>query len=97
MLSHNRLVFLTSFAILSMVAIGLETLLTGPVQWRWWFRMLVAVLVALGVWCIFCSQARPARFPARRLSTPTGHKYLDLPRLRRTCIRFSAGSSCISH
>lgn len=59
MMSHNRLVFLTSFAILAMAAIGLENLLAGPIQRRWWFRTLAAVLLALSAWCFYCSKVLP--------------------------------------
>jgi len=44
MMSHNRLVFLTSFAILSLTAIGLENLLCGSVQRRWWFWLPAGLL-----------------------------------------------------
>jgi hypothetical protein len=59
MMSHNRLVFLTSFAILSMDAGGLENLLAGTVQRRWWFPVLAAVLVGLFAWCLYCSKVLP--------------------------------------
>ena len=51
MMSHNRLVFLASFAILAMMAVGLEVFLQGPVQWRWWFWLPAALLAGLCVWC----------------------------------------------
>jgi len=51
MMSHNRLVFLTSFALLAMTAIGLEVFLHGPVPWRWWLWLPATLLAALGVWC----------------------------------------------
>jgi hypothetical protein len=52
MMSHNRLVFLTSFAILALTATGLETLLHGPIQRRWWFWLPAALLAALSIWCV---------------------------------------------
>ncbi len=55
MMSHNRLVFLTSFAILALMAIGLENLLEGLVEWRWWFWLPATLLVGLGGWCIYRS------------------------------------------
>ena len=53
MMSHNRLVFLTSFAILAMVAVGLEVFLQGPVLWRWWLWLPAALLAGLSGWCVY--------------------------------------------
>ena len=52
MMSHNRLVFVASFAIVAMMAIGLEVLVQGPLKWRWWF-WLPLVLMARVV-CVVC-------------------------------------------
>ena len=41
MMSHNRLAFLTSFAILSMAAIGLDCLLRCSLKRRWWFWLAI--------------------------------------------------------
>ena len=59
MMSHNRLVFLTSFAILALAAIGLENLLRGAVQRRWWFWLPDALLAGLCGWCIYRSISLP--------------------------------------
>jgi len=59
MMSHNRLVFLTSFAILSLTAIGLENLLRGSVQRRWWFWLPAGLLAGLFVWCVYRSMILP--------------------------------------
>jgi hypothetical protein len=59
MMSHNRLVFLTSFAILALAAIGLENLLHGAVQRRWWFWLPGALLAGLCGWCIYRSISLP--------------------------------------
>ena len=59
MMSHNRLVFFTSFAILSLTAIGLENLLTGAVQRRWWFSLPAISLAGLCGWCIYRSMVLP--------------------------------------
>jgi hypothetical protein len=59
MMSHNRLVFLTAFAILSLTAIGLENLLCGSVQRRWWFWLPAGLLAGLFAWCIYRSMILP--------------------------------------
>jgi hypothetical protein len=53
MVSHNRFVFVTSFSILAMAAIGLEVLRHGPIRWRWWLSVPPALLAGLGAWCIY--------------------------------------------
>lgn len=50
MMSHNRLVFATSFAILALAAIGLEVLVRREVRWRWWCWLPLVVLVGLVGW-----------------------------------------------
>ena len=59
MMSHNRLVFVGSLAILAMTSIGLEALLRGEVSRRRWFFLPGTVLAALGLWCFF----RACRLP----------------------------------
>ncbi|MCP4901994.1 MAG: hypothetical protein GY906_33940 [bacterium] len=58
LMSHNRLVFVTSFALLSLAVLGLcklsRTLENGgrSLQWRWWMALPVAALVIFMLWCI---------------------------------------------
>jgi hypothetical protein len=52
MMSHNRLVFAASFAIVVLATTGLEGSLQGPIKWRWLFWLPPLVLAAAGVWCI---------------------------------------------
>ena len=59
MLSHNRFVFATSFAILSMAAVGLDVLWQGEVRWRFLFWAPVAMLVILLLWCGYSSVVLP--------------------------------------
>ena len=59
MMSHNRLVFFASFAILSLTAIGLENLLIGVVQRRWWFWLPAILLAGLCGWCFYRSVVLP--------------------------------------
>jgi hypothetical protein len=53
MMSHNRLVFAASFAVLALTAVGLEALAQGSVRWQQWFWGPVGVLVGLCLWCIY--------------------------------------------
>ena len=51
LMSHNRLVFATSFAILALAAIGLEELAQGRVQWRRGFWLPAGLLAGLSALC----------------------------------------------
>ena len=53
MLSYNRFVFVTSFAILAMAAEGLEVLVQGELRPRWWFWLPTGLVGVLLLWCLF--------------------------------------------
>jgi hypothetical protein len=53
MMSHNRFVFLTCFALLALAATGLEILRDPGFQWRPWGWFPALVLVGLCGWCVF--------------------------------------------
>lgn len=53
MFSHNRLVFLTGFAIAVVAAIGIDQLWRGDVRWRRWHWAWVFLLLGFGGWCAF--------------------------------------------
>ena len=101
MMSHNRLVFLTSFAILALTATGLETLLHGPIQRRWWFWLPAVLLAALCGWCAYRSIVLPepittqTKFDAFYQNVI--HK-IDLLQCKspRTWNKFKHGSSAIT-
>ncbi|MGD0650341.1 MAG: hypothetical protein ABSA97_04250 [Verrucomicrobiia bacterium] len=59
MMSHNRLVFVTSFAILAMTATGLDVLGQAVPQRRRWFWLPTALLAGLCVWCIWRAVTPP--------------------------------------
>jgi hypothetical protein len=61
MMSHNRLVFVASFATLALAAVGLEVFSQGPVPWRWWCWVPAALLAALAGWCVYRSLCLPER------------------------------------
>jgi hypothetical protein len=59
LMSHNRLVFIASFGILTMMAVGLEVFLQGPIPWRWWFWLPLATLAGLCLWCVYRTMFLP--------------------------------------
>ncbi len=59
MMSHNRLTFLSSFAILSMTAIGLDCLLRHSLKRRWWFWLPAVLLAGSFGSCIYLSYVLP--------------------------------------
>ena len=59
LISHNRLVFATSFAILALAAIGLEALFTGMVRWRRELWIPTVVLCAFCFWCFYRAEVLP--------------------------------------
>ena len=50
MMSHNRFVFATGFAILVMAATGLEELITEKARWRKWYWLPLGIFVAVAYW-----------------------------------------------
>jgi hypothetical protein len=52
LMSHNRLVFWTSLAVLAQAAVGLEALQAG-VSFRRWFAIPVGLLAVLGFWSLY--------------------------------------------
>lgn len=59
MMSHNRLVFGASFALLALAATGLDVLLHGPRQWQRWFCFPAVLLAALCLWCVYRTVVLP--------------------------------------
>ncbi len=60
LMSHNRLVFITAFALVSLAAIGLEVLRDGLASNRWWFWAPQGLLAGLLVWCVYRSAQLPS-------------------------------------
>jgi hypothetical protein len=52
LMSHNRLVFIYSFAALTLAAAGLEVLKMEPLRWRQWFWIPALLLAGLGLWSL---------------------------------------------
>ena len=59
MLSHNRFVFVTAFAILALAAVGLDQLWQGNVSRRWWFLLPLTTIAILCGWCIYRTMVLP--------------------------------------
>jgi hypothetical protein len=77
MMSHNRLTFVTSFATLSMTAIGLNCLLRRSLKRRWWFWLPAVLLAGSFTWCIYRSYVLP-----EPLATQLEHALVPGGRLR---------------
>ncbi len=60
MMSHNRFLFVTGFAVLAVAVTGLDALARGEVTWRRWFLVPVLLLTGLGVWCAVDVTGTPA-------------------------------------
>jgi hypothetical protein len=52
-MSHNRLVFASSLAILALAAVGLEAITRDQVRWRAWFWLPATLLAGLCAWCAY--------------------------------------------
>jgi len=65
MMSHNRLVFASSFALLAMAAVGLDALGQGEAHWQKWFWAAVAILAMLMAWCVFRSVDLPVTITSK--------------------------------
>jgi len=59
LMSHNRLVFASSFAILALAAIGLESMLTDERRRRFWWWLHVSLLLGFLGWCVYRSLVLP--------------------------------------
>ncbi len=60
-LSHNRFVFVTSFAVLMLAAIGLNTLWEARLVRRQWFLLPMAIVSLLLAWCLYRTAVLPER------------------------------------
>src|SRR5205085_3051665 len=77
MMSHNRLVFLASFAILALTGVGLDALLQGLVRWRWWFWLPGGILLGLCLWSVYRTVRLPEPFRTQLVSTVLQGKEVD--------------------
>jgi hypothetical protein len=72
-MSHNRFVFATGFAILSLATIGLDALLAGFVRRQRWFAILVLLLAGLGGWSAYRAVCLPEPFSGNLASAVKDH------------------------
>jgi hypothetical protein len=76
LMSHNRLVFVTSFSILMMTTIGLDVLEQGIPRWRGWFKIPTALMAGLCVWCICRTIVPPEPIATQLGSTIRQHEHM---------------------
>jgi hypothetical protein len=69
MMSHNRLVFATSFSLLALAVIGLNLMQERALQWRPWMWLPAGVLAGITCWCIYRSLVPPEQI-AKLVQTP---------------------------
>ena len=59
MLSYNRFTFVASFAVMAMAAVGLDLLIKGGLQRRWWFWGPALLVAGLAGWCLYRAAVLP--------------------------------------
>jgi len=103
MMSHNRFVFVTSFAVLALMATGLDALHRGEVSRRAWFWLPAGLLLALSGWCVYRAAVPPEPLATEiRSAMERGEEVLwatdlsGLPQIQRTFSRdyLIAGGLC---
>lgn len=97
MMSHNRWVFLDSFALLALAVTGLDALMKRSVQWRAWMWSPLALLLALCVWCAVASHHPPQAVANMAAVVAAGQPVdwiHDLPGAQRALAWFSQYYSC---
>ena len=52
MMSHNRLVFASAFALVALAAVGLDAVATRKVRWNSWFWLPLGLCVAVAYWSV---------------------------------------------
>ena len=65
MMSHNRFTFVASFAVMAMVAVGLDLLIKGGLQRRWWFWGPAMLVTGLACSCLFHAMVPPEPLATR--------------------------------
>jgi hypothetical protein len=96
-MSHNRLVFATSFAILALGVTGLNVLWSGNFVWSRWYLLPGALLASFGLWCLFRSAYLPESVTIRldTLALQAGKPTADTMQKNRT-IRDNFGNAYLA-
>ncbi len=79
MLSHNRFVFATTYALVSLAALGLEALRSGDKVPPRWFWVPGSLAAAVAAWCLVCAIDPPEPL-ATQLTTAAWQARLGLAR-----------------
>ncbi|HZY87414.1 MAG TPA: hypothetical protein VFE78_21435, partial [Gemmataceae bacterium] len=102
LLSYNRFVFVTSFALLALAVVGLDVLRQGGPGRRWWFALPAAVLLLLGGWCVYRSSHLPEPVAteieaalARGERLPGVRGLEDVQQIRETFTRYYAAGAVL--
>jgi hypothetical protein len=102
MLSHNRFVFATSFAILAMTAVGLDAIWRGEVRRHWWHWLPAGLLVCLCFWSIHRARVLPEPIATQvEASIQQGHPVQwihnlgDVAQLKTWFVRSASGSAIL--
>ena len=75
MMSHNRFVFATSFAILCLAAVGLEVLWQRTYTRQHWFWIPAGIMGAIALWCMYRAGAPPAVVGQLRALVTSGQAF----------------------
>ena len=102
LLSYNRFVFLTSFALLALAVVGLDVLRQGGPARRPWFAMPAVVLVLLGAWCGYRSAHLPepvatemGEAVSRGMRLPGVRGPEDVRQVQETFVRYYAAGAVL--
>ena len=76
MMSHNRWVFATGFALLTMAAIGMETVAAPELRWRIWFWLPLLGLLGVAAWAAFRISFPPEVFERLAAGVREGESFL---------------------
>lgn len=76
MMSHNRLVFATGFAITAMAAVGIEALRLGQVRWHRGLWIPAGLLAGFCLWCLYRAEFLPDSLATRLAAyIQSGHTF----------------------
>ena len=102
MMSHNRFVFVTSFAILALATVGLDVLWQETLHWRLWFWLPIGLLLVLLLFCLYRTAVLPepvatrlGRIVAKGELLPRIADLAAVRRIQATYVRYFATSAVL--